>query len=339
MAQHDAIIDNQAGAAIRSDLNNFLAAIISNSSGATAPATTYAYMWWADTTAGLLKQRNAANSAWITIGTLADAYLGLLPLSGGTLTGLLNLKTGANIASAATLNLSTATGNLVHITGAVATSAVTMTSGEQILCIADAAWPLTYHATNNKISGGADHTLTAGDMVFYTYDGTTVRGVIIKADGKAVVGGSSSYIYIRDEKANTTAGGTFTSGAWRTRDLNTEVNDAGAYASVAANQITLAAGTYRFTCRAPAFAVINHKIRLANITDSIYYYGTSEYAQAGPPNIQTTSFVSGRFTISVSKVFELQHYCNTTVTTTGFGQPGSFGVTEVYAECEFWREP
>ena len=46
-------------------------------------------MWWADTTTGLLKQRNSANSAWITIGTLASTNLGLLSLAGGTLTGAL----------------------------------------------------------------------------------------------------------------------------------------------------------------------------------------------------------------------------------------------------------
>lgn len=188
MPQHDGIIDNQAGAAFRADLNNFILAIIANSSGATAPATTYAYQWWADTTTGLLKIRNAANSGWITVGTLADAYLGLLPLSGGTLTGLLTFKKGADIASAATVNLTAATGNLLHISGTTATSAVTMNSGQVMLLIADAAWPLTYHATNNKInSGGANVTLAAGDMVLYHSDGTTVRGYIIKADGTAVV--------------------------------------------------------------------------------------------------------------------------------------------------------
>lgn len=79
MAQHDYIIANQSGAAFRSDLNNGLAAIVSQNSGAAQPSTTYAYQWWADTTTGLLKLRNAANSAWITIGTLADANLGLIP--------------------------------------------------------------------------------------------------------------------------------------------------------------------------------------------------------------------------------------------------------------------
>jgi hypothetical protein len=89
MAQHDYIIANQSGAAFRADLNNGLAAIVSQNSGVAQPSTTYAYQWWADTTTGLLKLRNAANNAWITIGTLADANLGLLSLAGGTLTGAL----------------------------------------------------------------------------------------------------------------------------------------------------------------------------------------------------------------------------------------------------------
>jgi hypothetical protein len=98
VAQHDYIIANQSGAAFRADLNNGLAAIVSQNSGTTQPSTTYAYQWWADTTAGLLKLRNAANNAWITIGTLADANLGLLSLAGGTLTGALLADDGGTAA-------------------------------------------------------------------------------------------------------------------------------------------------------------------------------------------------------------------------------------------------
>ena len=87
MATHDYVIANGTGAAVRSDLNDALAAIVSNNSSATAPATTYAYQWWADTTTGLLKQRNAANSAFVTIGTLASTNLGLASLAGATFTG------------------------------------------------------------------------------------------------------------------------------------------------------------------------------------------------------------------------------------------------------------
>jgi hypothetical protein len=87
VATHDYVIANGTGAAVRSDLNNALAAIVSNNSSSTAPATTYAYQWWPDTTTGLLKQRNAANSAWITIGTLASTNLGLATLDSPTFTG------------------------------------------------------------------------------------------------------------------------------------------------------------------------------------------------------------------------------------------------------------
>jgi hypothetical protein len=89
MAQGDLNVANQSGAAFRADLNNQLLALGTLMSGAAAPSTTYAYQWWADTTTGLLKIRNAANNAWITIGTLADANLGLLSTAGGTLTGAL----------------------------------------------------------------------------------------------------------------------------------------------------------------------------------------------------------------------------------------------------------
>jgi len=67
VAQHDYVIANGTGAAVRSDLNGALGAIVSQNSGSTEPTTTYAYMPWADTTAGVMKMRNGANSAWITL--------------------------------------------------------------------------------------------------------------------------------------------------------------------------------------------------------------------------------------------------------------------------------
>jgi len=87
MAQHDYIIDNQSGLAFRQDLNNALAAIVSINSGASEPSTTYAYQLWGDTTTGLLKQRNAANSAWVTIGTLGSTGWGLAPQASPSFTG------------------------------------------------------------------------------------------------------------------------------------------------------------------------------------------------------------------------------------------------------------
>jgi len=81
--QADYIVANGTGAAVRSDINGQLAAIVSNNSGATEPATMYAYQWWADTTTGLLKLRNSANSAWISLFQL-DGEWTTLPIENGT---------------------------------------------------------------------------------------------------------------------------------------------------------------------------------------------------------------------------------------------------------------
>ena len=71
MAQHDYVLDNATGANFRSDLNNALLAISSNNSGSSAPSTTYALQFYADTTNNILKLRNAANDGFINLFTLA----------------------------------------------------------------------------------------------------------------------------------------------------------------------------------------------------------------------------------------------------------------------------
>jgi len=75
MATHDYVIANASGAAVRADLNNALAAIVSNNSGSSEPGTTYAFQWWADTNASQLKLRNAANDDWVVIQELDGTML------------------------------------------------------------------------------------------------------------------------------------------------------------------------------------------------------------------------------------------------------------------------
>jgi hypothetical protein len=69
MATHDYNIANQGFPATRADINSVLSAIVSNNSNASAPSTTYAYMWWYDTSTTTLKFRNADNDAWISFAT------------------------------------------------------------------------------------------------------------------------------------------------------------------------------------------------------------------------------------------------------------------------------
>lgn len=90
----DYVLANQSGANFRAELNTILAAVVSQNSGSTAPSTTYAYQWWIDTgvSPALLKLRNGANSAWITIGDVTATNLGLVSTTGATFTGDLTLN-------------------------------------------------------------------------------------------------------------------------------------------------------------------------------------------------------------------------------------------------------
>jgi len=94
MAQADGTIQNDTGSNVRSDLNNNFAACFTNNSGASAPSTTYAYMWWPDTGNGLLKMRNSGNTAWITVGTLDSTNLALAPQASPTFTGNVTIAAG-----------------------------------------------------------------------------------------------------------------------------------------------------------------------------------------------------------------------------------------------------
>jgi len=108
MATHDYVIDNQSGAAFRTDLNNALAAIVSNNSNSSSPSTTYAYQFWADTSTSTLKIRNSSNNAWIALMQLD----GTLTMEDGTaslpaLTFRDDLDTGIFSSGANELNITT----------------------------------------------------------------------------------------------------------------------------------------------------------------------------------------------------------------------------------------
>jgi len=95
----DYVLANQSGANFRSELNSVLAAVVSQNSGSTAPSTTYSYQWWIDTgvSPALLKLRNGANNAWITIGDVTLTNLGLVSTTGATFTGDITLNAQSDV--------------------------------------------------------------------------------------------------------------------------------------------------------------------------------------------------------------------------------------------------
>jgi len=74
MAQHDYVIDNSTGQNVRQDINNALQAIVTNNSGSSAPSATFPFMLFADSAAGTMKIRNAADNAFIELFQLDGTF-------------------------------------------------------------------------------------------------------------------------------------------------------------------------------------------------------------------------------------------------------------------------
>jgi hypothetical protein len=193
--------------------------------------------------------------------------------------------------------------------------------------------------TSNLITGAtAETSIAGGDSVLIYDDSASALRKMTRTNFVSGLGGfDTQLLHVRDEKTANTSGGTFTSGSFQTRTLNTSVTNEISGASLSSNQITLPTGTYYIDAAAPAHQVNQHKAILKNITDSSNtLIGTSEFTAPGAA-YTTSSFVTGRFTIASSKTFELQHRCGTTGTTTGFGYASNFSIIEVYTDVKIWK--
>lgn len=137
-----------------------------------------------------------------------------------------------------------------------------------------------------------------------------------------------TYVRVTDQKSSGTAAASVTSGAWRTRELNTE-EDPDGLVTVASNQMTLQPGVWLAFCTAEALVVANTaRLRLQNITDGATLVQGNNNNNSATPGASTLSLL-GAFSISAAKVIELQHYSS------GTGAGGTAltsGENEVYAE-------
>ena len=119
--------------------------------------------------------------------------------------------------------------------------------------------------------------------------------------------GIQTYAIICDKKVSNGDAGSVASGAWRTRDLNTEIADPDSIVSISSNQFTLGAGSYLIEFRAPAYQVNSHQTRLYNATTSAEVeVGSSEFTNTAG-QAHTVSEGAARVTITGDTDFEIQH--------------------------------
>ncbi len=178
---------------------------------------------------------------------------------------------------------------------------------------------------------------TDGTPGFYFYNGTqwdTLAGSQVVTNIQNINNVSnvsnSNIAVVRDLKGSSVDGGTFNAGAWRTRDLNDLSGDQ-SFISLSGDTIVLDTGTYVFTIAAPARLVDQHQCRLFNTSDnSVEAVGTAVNANAASStsDLSTVVSVSGG-----QKKFLIQHRCQSTVASDGFGQSASWG-NNVYTQVQ-----
>ena len=144
----------------------------------------------------------------------------------------------------------------------------------------------------------------------------------------------SSYAIIADVKADGVNAGGITSGAWRQRDLNTEIADPDGIVSISANDFTLAAGSYLIEWSATVQDTGRSQTRLYDVTAGAIVAngsGQNDFAQAPPWGVT-------RVTPGSSNVYRIEHQVLTTVATFGAGGATSYGDVEVYTIVKIFKE-
>ncbi len=164
MTQHDYTIANQTFSATRTDINNALSAILGLNAGTSAPSTTAPGMLWYDTTNWLLKQRNAADSGWLTLYAIGSQ--GLVTQNGSSIYAADAGSTDAYAISLSPAPSSYVVGMVVHFL------ANTTNTGAATLNINSLGAVTIKKAKDVDL---ADGDIKAGQLVSVIYDGSNFQ--------------------------------------------------------------------------------------------------------------------------------------------------------------------
>lgn len=145
---------------------------------------------------------------------------------------------------------------------------------------------------------------------------------------------------LQDIKADGTDGGTFTSGALQTRDLNS-LNDPASFVALSGNKFTIPVGKYIIWAEVPAYLVGDHQAVLYDETNAVIKFSGSSSSNASTDLHTSRSVITGYLDLSSAGAptqFSIKHQCSTTEATDGFGKHSSFTVAqEVYTQVMLFK--
>lgn len=218
----DVNVANDTFPNVRSDLNDILEALATNFSADNEPSTTYANQFWYETDTNLLKIRNEANDAWITLARIdqtnsrveivaesieaADANGLLIKNDGAT---VIEVQDDGDVAiDGTTLHVDSSNNRIGVGTASPAvsldltsnTDAVAMPSGTTAQRPTGVNGQIRYNSTDNafegyandawgEIGGGGGATGGGSDQVFYENDQNVTTDYSISASSNAMSAG------------------------------------------------------------------------------------------------------------------------------------------------------
>ena len=189
------------------------------------------------------------------------------------------------------------------------------------------------------VDGGGG--LVVGDIVIATANGIITATA---ADIRTLLGvAQADQLLYQHQTATNVDGAAVTAGAWTTVPMTNEVVDVGNHGSLAANVITLDAGTYSYrfmvmvTTGDPAVFLVG---RLFNVTDAAVVsdsYGTTGYVDPAGGTHLITSIGNGRFVIAGAKGIRVE--CQIPLAKTAiYGKGANNSVNNVFSWFELWKE-
>ena len=198
MSQADFNIDNISRSLFRAENNTSLQALASLSSGATEPATTYAYQLWADTTTGLLKQRNAANSAWVDVLTMATGIPSSVVDASETVKGIVELATSAEVITGTdTVRAVTPAGLQSKVASQSALGIIELLTDAEYVTGTDTTRALTAAVARSKnLVSGTAVASTSGTSIDFTGIPSWAKRITVMFNGVSTNGSSNKQIQI-----------------------------------------------------------------------------------------------------------------------------------------------
>jgi hypothetical protein len=280
------------------------------------------------------------------LNTIAAGGAFTLPFTFAT-TGGTGTTTGGKIACANIASQSTTTYFAIDLTDAKGSSiaaqlaqAVTSTSAvkgaARLVKMGDASKYIILNITGwspSTYSGLLSGAVIDSSSTNPFANGDDVMLYLQRAGDKGDTGATGSVLtgvlHVADIRSSGTTGQGAAAGT-TTRTLNTVVRNTISGASLASNQVTLPAGTYRVNGSVPAYGVGQHQAYLYNTTTSSNILAGTSEADNGS---NSRSELLREIVLAAQSVIEVRHWLGSS--SGSLGNPTGSGVGEVYTQLIF----